>query len=98
MPNKRWQADVTRYKLADGVHVEVLNLINDYSRFLVTSHAQADRSCHRPSGGVPSGAEELRGIAPSRRQQPHRVRSRSLEGVGAADARPQAGPTDPAGH
>jgi hypothetical protein len=66
MPNKRWQADVTRYKLADGVHVEVLNLINDYSRFLVTSHARADRSCHRPSGGVPSGAEELRGIAPSR--------------------------------
>jgi transposase len=40
MPNERWQADVTHYKLADGSEVEVLNLLDDHSRLLVASHAR----------------------------------------------------------
>ncbi len=36
MPNERWQADVTHWALADGFHVEILNVIDDHSRFLIT--------------------------------------------------------------
>ena len=41
MPNQRWQADITHWKLADGRPVEILNLIDDHSRLLVASHARA---------------------------------------------------------
>lgn len=37
MPNERWQADVTHWKLADGREVEILNLLDDHSRLLVAS-------------------------------------------------------------
>ncbi len=40
MPNERWQADITHWKLADGTEVEVLQVIDDHSRFLVASHAR----------------------------------------------------------
>ena len=40
MPNERWQADVTHYKLADGSQVEILNVIDDHARLLVASHAR----------------------------------------------------------
>ena len=35
MPNERWQADLTHWKLTDGTEVEILNVIDDHSRFLV---------------------------------------------------------------
>ncbi|HSL66688.1 MAG TPA: IS481 family transposase [Actinomycetota bacterium] len=37
MPNERWQADLTHWKLADGTEVEILNVIDDHSRFLTAS-------------------------------------------------------------
>jgi transposase InsO family protein len=37
MPNERWQADVTHWKLEDGTEVEILNVIDDHSRLLVGS-------------------------------------------------------------
>ena len=37
MPNERWQADITHWKLADGIEVEILNALDDHSRFLVGS-------------------------------------------------------------
>jgi transposase InsO family protein len=40
MPNERWQADITHHRLADGSGVEVLNVIDDHSRFLLASHAR----------------------------------------------------------
>jgi transposase InsO family protein len=40
MPNERWQADLTHWKLADGTGVEILNVIDDHSRFLVASDAR----------------------------------------------------------
>jgi transposase InsO family protein len=40
MPNERWQADVTHWKLADGIQVEVLNVLDDHARFLVATHAR----------------------------------------------------------
>src|SRR5712691_4293791 len=39
LPNERWQADVTHWKLADDTDVEILNVIDDHSRFLVASDA-----------------------------------------------------------
>ena len=41
MPNERWQADITHWKLAPGIEVEILNAIDDHSRFLVASVARA---------------------------------------------------------
>jgi transposase InsO family protein len=40
MPNERWQADVTHWKLASGTEVEILNAIDDHSRFLVGCDAR----------------------------------------------------------
>lgn len=39
MPNERWQADITHVRLIDGREVEILNIIDDHSRFLVGSDA-----------------------------------------------------------
>ena len=39
MPNERWQADITHVRLASGTEVEILNVIDDHSRFLVASDA-----------------------------------------------------------
>jgi transposase InsO family protein len=39
MPNERWQEDITHWKLASGTDVEILNAIDDHSRFLVGSDA-----------------------------------------------------------
>jgi transposase InsO family protein len=41
MPNERWQEDITHWKLAAGTDVEILNAIDDHSRFLVGSDALA---------------------------------------------------------
>jgi transposase InsO family protein len=41
MPNERWQADITHWRLADETEVEILNVIDDHSRFLVASDALA---------------------------------------------------------
>ena len=40
MPNERWQEDITHWTLADGTDVEILNAIDDHSRFLVGSDAR----------------------------------------------------------
>ena len=37
MPNERWQADITHWRLAGGAEIEVLNALDDHSRFLVCS-------------------------------------------------------------
>lgn len=41
MPNERWQADITHWRLHDGTEVEILNAIDDHSRLLVASDARA---------------------------------------------------------
>jgi len=40
MPNERWQADITHWRLVDGTEVEILNVVDDHSRFLVASDAR----------------------------------------------------------
>jgi transposase InsO family protein len=40
MPNQRWQADITHWKLARGTEVEILNMLDDHSRFLPASCAR----------------------------------------------------------
>jgi transposase InsO family protein len=39
LPNEMWQADATHWQLADGRDVEILNLIDDHSRFCLASVA-----------------------------------------------------------
>jgi transposase InsO family protein len=41
LPNETWQADVTFWELKDGTKVEILNLIDDFSRVCVASQAFA---------------------------------------------------------
>jgi transposase InsO family protein len=41
MPNERWQADITHWRLAGGAEVEILNVLDDHSRLLVASDARA---------------------------------------------------------
>ena len=40
LPNERWQADITHWRLAGGTDVEILNVIDDHSRLLVASDAR----------------------------------------------------------
>ncbi len=44
-PNETWQSDVTHWRLADGTDVEILNWLDDHSRYLLCSTALA------PAGG-----------------------------------------------
>ena len=39
LPNEMWQADATHWQLADGSDVEILNLVDDHSRFCLASVA-----------------------------------------------------------
>jgi transposase InsO family protein len=39
LPNEMWQADSTHWLLADGSDVEILNLVDDHSRFCLASVA-----------------------------------------------------------
>lgn len=34
-PNETWQSDFTNWRLADGTDVEILNFLDDHSRFLL---------------------------------------------------------------
>ncbi len=40
-PNECWQTDVTHWRLGDGTDVEVLNWLDDHSRFLLGASAHA---------------------------------------------------------
>jgi transposase InsO family protein len=44
-PNETWQSDVTHWRLADGTDIEILNWLDDHSRYLLSSTA------HRPANG-----------------------------------------------
>jgi transposase InsO family protein len=41
LPNERWQADLTHWRLAGGAEVDILNILDDHARLLVASHARA---------------------------------------------------------
>ena len=38
-PNETWQSDFTHWRLADGTDVEIINLLDDHSRYLLSLHA-----------------------------------------------------------
>ncbi len=44
LPNERWQADVTCTELGDGTKVEILDVIDDFSRVCVASKVFASTS------------------------------------------------------
>jgi transposase InsO family protein len=46
LPNEMWQADVTRWRLADGTEVEILNMIDDHSRLFLASQAHPTVKAH----------------------------------------------------
>lgn len=39
-PNERWQTDITHWALADGLDVEIINIIDDHSRLCIASVAR----------------------------------------------------------
>jgi transposase InsO family protein len=41
MPNQRWQADITHWRLADSTPVEICNQLDDHARFCTGSDAAA---------------------------------------------------------
>lgn len=40
LPNQCWQADITYWPLLDGTRVEILDFLDDHSRYLLHAHAQ----------------------------------------------------------
>ena len=40
LPNERWQMDITHWQLTGGARAEILNIIDDHSRFLIASAAR----------------------------------------------------------
>jgi transposase InsO family protein len=44
-PNETWQSDVTHWRLSDGADVEILNWLDDHSRYLLSS------TVHQPVTG-----------------------------------------------
>lgn len=44
-PNETWQSDFTHWRLADGSDVEIINWLDDHSRYLLSLHAH-----HRITG------------------------------------------------
>ena len=46
MPNERWQADITHWRLADGTGVEILNIEDDHSRLDLASDARLTTTGH----------------------------------------------------
>jgi transposase InsO family protein len=44
-PNETWQSDATHWRLADGTDVEILNWLDDHSRFLLSC------TVHQPLNG-----------------------------------------------
>ncbi len=44
-PNEMWQSDATHWRLADGTDVEILNWLDDHSRYLLSATA------HQPVSG-----------------------------------------------
>jgi transposase InsO family protein len=44
-PNETWQSDFTHWRLSDGTDVEILNWLDDHSRYLISCTA------HQPVGG-----------------------------------------------
>ena len=71
-PNETWQGDVTHVEIAEGVVVEVLNLIDDHSRLCVASHVFAStRSADVVLTLHTAGVEVGLPAAFSLRQRPH---------------------------
>ena len=52
-PNETWQSDVTHWRLADGSEIDILNWLDDHSRYLLGTTA------HRPVSGDDVVAEFL---------------------------------------
>jgi transposase len=40
LPSERWQMDITHWQLAGGASIEILNILDDHSRFLIASAAR----------------------------------------------------------
>ena len=72
MPNERWQADITHWRLADGTEVEILNVIDDHSRLLVASDARHGVQGRRRRGELPR--EPLRPMGSRHRCSPTTAR------------------------
>jgi len=60
-----WRTDFTRYTLANGEHVEILNFLDDHSRYLLACVAFPELAAQRysPYSATPSPATASRPAA-----------------------------------
>ena len=69
MPNERWQADITHWRLADGTEVEILNLDDDHSRLDVCSDARITTTGAGCADQLPQSVPALRNPGRSAHRQ-----------------------------
>ena len=99
-PNERWQIDATSWELADGIGVEIINIVDDHSRLAVACEAVPTTTSQRAwqafqlgisRYGVPVGCLSDNGLAFSGRlrgfEVPFEANLRAA-GVRAATAAP----------
>jgi len=62
LANQMWRTDLTRYTLANGEHVEILNFLDDHSRYLLACVAFPESAAQRysPYSATPSPATASR--------------------------------------
>jgi transposase InsO family protein len=71
-PNQCWQSDFTHWQLADGTGVEIINWLDDHSRYLLAAIARPRQVDHQTEqGGSVSGTGFAGDASPSRRQRRH---------------------------
>src|SRR5829696_9904955 len=69
LPNECWQSDMTHWALADGTGVEIVNVVDDHSRFCVASVAVPRHPGHRRGRGPARGHRTPRGPGRSAHRQ-----------------------------
>jgi hypothetical protein len=71
-PNECSQSDFTHWQLADGAGVEIINWLDDHSRYLLAAIARPRQVDHQTEqGGSVSGTGFAGDASPSRRQRRH---------------------------
>jgi transposase InsO family protein len=69
LPNELWQADITHWVLANRREVEILNILDDHSRLLITSTARTVFKA-MISASARRGSCQLRPVATPARRSP----------------------------
>lgn len=55
-PNETWQSDFTHWSLGDGTDIEILNFLDDHSRYLLGLHRLSAGHRHRSDRDIPENS------------------------------------------